>query len=424
MSPQSTVLTPPSQSQPKEKGGDEPGKSGASLNTSYSAKIDHLRFLAASWIAILHTFCPIYAVLAQVPCDWNVIMPRLMQLDGIWFIPRALLVESQLSVGMFLTISGFLFAKITDKNDILTGKFYVNRLLRIYPLYMTFILLALFLNPGPNPFSSLCLSVLTLQHMGQAVNHPMITPPFWSVAVEFQIYLLFPVMLAEFRSKGMKALLLFLAAAIGLKAVAYLMTGDVQGIAVRSAFGRIDQFLIGMMFGYGFKHYAPKIKNPIFFGLSIVALVTGICIFHAYGGNLHTARKSIWIFWPALESLLCGAMLAAYCATDLSLPKKLSTFFAFLGGISYSIYITHYFVSVVVTHRLCGPFYNFNRDVLIPIFGNSGHETFVLSVLFGMLVIVPITCLVSCVTYYAIEKPFMNRRVKYTVPIATTKEAA
>lgn len=390
-----------------------------SLNVAYDEKLDHMRFLAAFMIIILHTFPPIFSVLKQVPCDWNVIIKNLSELNGIWLVPRALLAEGQAAVGLFLTISGFLFARITSRSDIVASKFYLNRLLRIYPLYLSFILLALFLSPGDNPFQSLALSVLTLQNLPQATSNWMLTPHLWSVAVEFQIYLIFPVILSEFRSKGFKALFLFLALALAFKLMVYLLVGDVQNLAYRTTFGRIDQFLIGAMLGYGFDRYKERFRNPVYFLLAFALVAGVISAFHAAGGNLFTARKSIWIVWPAIEAAVWGIFMASYCASDIRLPAPLSKLLCFLGGISYSLYVTHYAISVLVTQRLCGPVYNFNNQYLVPIFGNGQQECFVVGILYAALVVVPITALVSCLTYYAIEKPFMNLRVKYTKPINT-----
>ena len=199
-----------------------------SLNISYDERLDHLRFLAAFIIIVFHSFPPMFAVVKQIPCDWNYFMQNMNQLDGLWLVPRAMLAEGQSAVGLFLTLSGFLFARITAKSDIIAHKFYLNRLLRIYPLYICFIVLALFLSPGAAPFQSLALSVLTLQNLPSATSHMFLTPHLWSVAVEFQIYLLFPVILAEYRKKGLKVLFLFLAAALALKLMVYLMAGDVQ----------------------------------------------------------------------------------------------------------------------------------------------------------------------------------------------------
>ncbi len=42
-------------------------------------------------------------------------------------------------------------------------------------------------------------------------------------------------------------LFLFLAATIALKAMVYLLVGDVQNLAYRTTFGRLDQFLIGAL---------------------------------------------------------------------------------------------------------------------------------------------------------------------------------
>lgn len=419
----STLVIPGTTTPPASPQG-ETHDSVRSLNLNYDERLDHLRFLAAFIIIAFHSFPPMFAVLKQIPCDWNFIIKHLSDLEGAWLIPRAMIAEGQTAVGLFLTLSGFLFARITAKSDIIAHKFYLNRLLRIYPLYMCFILLALFLSPGDNPLQSLCLSVLTLQNLPHATAHSILTPHLWSIAVEFQIYLLFPIVLSEYRSKGSKALFLFIATAIAIKLLVYLLTGDVRSIAYTTAFGRIDQFLIGSILGYSFNSFKDRIKHPIFCILAFALTVGMITAFHLHGGALLTARKSIWIIWPFLEASGWGACIVAYCACSLRIPGLVSKVLSFLGGISYSLYVTHFAINDIVIHRVCTPVYNFNQHVLIPLLGNSQQEAFIVCFLVSVFAVLPATILISCFTYYAIEKPFMNRRVKYTVAIPAKRELA
>jgi peptidoglycan/LPS O-acetylase OafA/YrhL len=388
-----------------------------SLNISYDERLDHLRFLAALLIIMYHSFAPMFGALSGTALDWQAITSKLCDLNGLWLIPRAIIIEGHTAVGLFLTLSGFLFARITAKSDIVAHKFYLNRLLRIYPLYMCIILLALILAPGNKPIESLLLSALTLQNLPQATNHPWITPHLWSVAVEFQIYLLFPVLLAEYRSKGFKVLFLFIATSLLLKALVYLLNGEVQSIAYHSIFGRLDQFLIGAVLGYSFNSLKNRVRHPLVCALALSFAIGLITVFHAYGGFLATARKSIWIVWPTLESFAWGTVIVSYCASNFSLPGLISKTLSFLGGISYSLYVTHFMMIFILMKPIFGPIYNFNKQVLIPLFGSSQHELLIASALLGGLIVFPVTLVVSCLTYYGIEKPFMNRRVKYTVPV-------
>jgi peptidoglycan/LPS O-acetylase OafA/YrhL len=318
---------------------------------------------------------------------------------------------------LFLTISGFLFARITEKSDIHAGKFLLNRLLRIYPLYLTFILVSLFLCPGDHPFENLVLSAITLPNLAMPYwpNSPnFLTPHLWTVAVEFQIYLLFPVILAEYRNKGLKALFGVLAATAAIKSLAFLLNGTVCSLAALTIFGRLDQFIVGAILGYSFKSLQPRLRNPIYLLLSVGIVLVTLGVFHLHGGSLAMSRKSIWILWPMIESLAWGSLLVAYCSSTFSYPKPIMRALSFLGAISYSLYVVHFPIIQIIAARACIPLYAFNRDVLIPLFGKSQFEAFLATVFFALFVILPVTAIFSCVTYFGIEKPFMNRRVKYT----------
>jgi peptidoglycan/LPS O-acetylase OafA/YrhL len=384
-----------------------------SLNLSYDEKLDHVRFLAALIILVNHAFNLIFTTLSQIPVTWTAVNRHTQELSGAWLVLKALVMEGHIAIGLFFTLSGFLFARITAGADIMPGKFLLNRILRIYPLYLTFVLLALCLTPPANPLLALSLSILTLQNLPQATYHGLLTPHLWSIAVEFQLYLLFPVLLSGYRARGMPFLLLVLLVSIALKILAFSSLGGVQDLCYRTALGRFDQFIIGMMLGFSFQRFRHRFVNPGYACLALLAVGIAVTGFHVYGGFGSTEHDPFWIVCPAVESALWGAFLFAYCACNFRFPEQISRIFAFLGGISYSLYLNHFPLCILMAGWLGSPLHGLNERLLVPVFGGSQLELFLLSVFFALAVVLPGTIALSCLTYYLIEKPFLDRRVRY-----------
>ena len=127
-------------------------------------------------------------------------------------------------VTLFLVISGFLIHWGFLKNEAAFNwsSFFNKRFWRIYPPYLVALLVfALSLGTG-GPFS--LLTHLTLTHNFFDRTFTTINPSFWSLALEAQLYLLYPVLLLLRRRLGMGRATL----ALGLLAV---LTMSVQLIA-------------------------------------------------------------------------------------------------------------------------------------------------------------------------------------------------
>jgi len=83
----------------------------------YVSRLDHVRALAAFLVYCWHF------VHTHVPYDHVPV-----------FAPISLLEEGHIGVALFMTLSGYLFAKIIDGRPINLGRFYRNRVLRLAPL--------------------------------------------------------------------------------------------------------------------------------------------------------------------------------------------------------------------------------------------------------------------------------------------------
>ncbi len=113
-----------------------------SENISYNPRIDQIRWLAATLVFLFH-FNLEYRDLGGTGLNSN------------WL---GLIKEGHTGVGLFFTLSGFLFMLIAlNTQHIIYSEFIRNRFLRIFPLFFTIFLVATsigrdhFLPPIPSP---------------------------------------------------------------------------------------------------------------------------------------------------------------------------------------------------------------------------------------------------------------------------------
>lgn len=111
-------------------------------------------------------------------------------------------VDSRFGVHLFFVLSGFLITTLLIKEKINTDKislrhFYVRRILKIIPVAYLFLLVAIALNYYYRleiPFYDFLASFFFLKNL--PIQNQPLTAHFWTLAVEEQFYLAFPLLLA------------------------------------------------------------------------------------------------------------------------------------------------------------------------------------------------------------------------------------
>jgi peptidoglycan/LPS O-acetylase OafA/YrhL len=179
-----------------------------------------------------------------------------------------------LGVSLFLVLSGFCIHLAYARSKVETGSynfeprtFFLRRIWRLYPAYVVAVVgTALLLNmalllPGLDVASRLEIPSLTDVWVHLVMLHGVHDPSFysivsvfWSLALEFQLYLAYPLFLIAFRRLGTgKTLLLLTAVSIVFRAVAMHVYGyglisiSATGpfVAMGSIFARMPEWLIG-----------------------------------------------------------------------------------------------------------------------------------------------------------------------------------
>lgn len=377
-----------------ELGGFELSTRGSGTLKSHAApyfpRLDHLRFIAALMVLFWHSLHYGNAVPASV-------VPTLRVLS--------LFEEGHTGVALFITLSGFLFAALTDGKDVEYLPFVRSRLLRIAPLFVLWTLVTFHTTDvQPERLLAVLLSLLdrgSYPHAG------------WTVLVEFQIYLIFPFLLRFSRIYGLRYLVGVVAIAALIRCGAFLVKGSAQHLGYWTVFGRIDQFIAGMLWFVAYKRFSRLLGSWLVFPAGTTLLVLLYHEFNRRGGYYHymgnSAGSPVWIYLPTLEGIGYGFVISSYLAWRVKVPRVIDRSLAWLGSLSYSLYLNH--------QLLIGACFTLaaRRGIVL-----QSMEQFTV---FTLLVILPVLLATSTLTYYVIEVPFLKLRRAYAQALPTPESA-
>jgi peptidoglycan/LPS O-acetylase OafA/YrhL len=316
-------------------------------------------------------------------------------------------------VDLFFVLSGFLITGIlydTKGGSHYFRNFYIRRCLRIFPLYYGFLFIYFFVAPEllsisdtfslPKENQIWYWTYLTNVKIaldgwpeGSFIGH------FWSLAVEEQFYLFWPVIVLLFRRKKLIIVcIVFIAGSLvtrfllgqgGHRIAAYVLTA-----------ARMDALSMGALIalvarGRNGASYLSRISRPAFF-LSLFAL----SIIVISGRGLETGNQYVYTVGFTLLAVLFGAMLLlsitslrqSYLSRLVSKPGL-----CFLGRYSYGIYVIH--LPIV--------FLLLNLGLSINVAQSFRGSQFVGLILFSAIAF-SLTLGTSLLIWYLLESPFLK----------------
>ncbi len=323
-------------------------------------------------------------------------------------------------VDFFLILSGFIMMHAYAKrfNDGIESqtyrKFIFARFARVYPLHLfalflfigyelfRFVVRTQSISSGDDAFTgatglSAILSNVLLIHSLNVHDYLTWNSPSWSISVEFYTYMLFPFLVGHFYNiRFVKLLLAYCGCIAGLFFLTVCRDGHLD-ITYDYGFIRcFFEFIAGMLLYNLF-------RNRLFegfFGSSFTFVVAAICGISI----MHLDLNDVLII-PVFSVLILAA------AQNAGLPAKIlnTSFLNFLGEISYSIYLMHAFLQIIIMKLF--------KVFLPPNFIQNLGEIQSLGVLFVLLIFV---CFCSAITYRVVEirsRDFLNRLIKPTTSI-------
>jgi peptidoglycan/LPS O-acetylase OafA/YrhL len=360
-----------------------------SQNVGYLAGVDHLRGFAAILMILYHGY---------------------QQLGGPQFAEGAnpvesFLIEGHTAVALFLVLSGFIFtwgALERGADAVQYGPFLRNRLLRILPMYVVVVVLGMYTNPGGYSLTTI-VQLFTLQGTPPIVDGDLgaFGTLLWTISVEFAFYLIFPFLFVFLRRYGPW----YLVGLIALANVLRLMSASVNEDGIRdlsywTIAGRIDQFLVGMLLAWVLVRRRDAGARP---GVAWLAVFGGIVIvlgvLTAYNRNGGWLVSTWWkAGWPLVEALAWAVFAGAWIVASRTLSRPVAAALALPGIVSYSAYLLHYvFVAAL-------------RDRGVPELVDLGRWN---ALAVTLVIVVPATFAVATLAYLVVERPFMQRRVRY-----------
>lgn len=356
-----------------------------SLNIRYLDRIDHMRFFAAVLLMVHHF---------RGEINW----------DGTYSsnaLVRLWMENGSTGVSLFLVLTGFLFCLITNSGQkkISYKGYLLNRILRIFPLLLFLVFIVITCSRQVSSPLDI-LRVITLQlNTGNSYTgwghefYP--SGPIWTIAVEFQFYIIFPFLVVFLNRFGPKYLFGIVLLMIFTRYnIAVLKGGEIYYNLYHTMIGRLDQFAIGMLFGHAYRLGHFKFLKKWKFTLPIL-FISLIILTFLFAHKKTTVEFSTLSF--SVEAL-CWAMIAM-CYMNANLPNIniINVALSYLGMTSFSMYLLHLPVGMMF-NKLMG----------------WGEPTSVSGSLLESVLRIIVITLVSFFTFYVIEKPFMSLRVKYT----------
>jgi peptidoglycan/LPS O-acetylase OafA/YrhL len=311
-------------------------------------------------------------------------------------------VDAQFGVEIFFAISGFLIARLLLAEMLETGHlslpaFYFRRALRLTPALAVFVavMTCMMIAAGATDLrasacamfyvTNYCVTEIGVMYDGPGVSLEGI----WSLAVEEHFYLLFPLMLVALFRRDVR-LLYAAVAAICAGALAFRIHYALADRPMFFLYWRsetaADMIMAGCVVSIMSAHDAGraalrKVATPTFF--AIATAIFAAAQIATTTGKLGVAFSQTAVaFWLAV--LLVNLQMNPSFAGLRGLLNRRSV--AWLGKISYSLYLWHFLVGFLAAR--------------FPVF--LGYS--------GAVIAIVLSLALAAVSYYAIELPILARR--------------
>lgn len=336
-----------------------------------------------------------------------------------WFSPikKFFLIHGDLGVNFFFVLSGFLITFLLFSEKESAGKislkyFYLRRILRIWPLYFITLFLGFFIFTNTllphlqtsgyfdlaTPVSKLPWYLFLLANIDLAyfIAPSVILAVLWSISIEEQFYLLWPLAVKKINFKYTPV---FLSAVIIASYVFRYAHINEYSIVKYHTFSVFSDLAIGCIAGY-YTFFSNKFKN-FFAKLSRTASISVYIILITLI-PLRTLNTVEWL--RALEPLIFSILFAIVILEQIYSEKSLfkvgkSKAFTWLGKISYGLYCYH-MIAMVSVFALISKF-NLIKTMTLSMFLTTSF-----SVLF-------LTILIAGVSYRFIERPLLKLKERF-----------
>lgn len=280
------------------------------------------RFMLASFVVVFH-IAPVYA-------------------------PGA----GSIAVFSFYVLSGYLITRVvSERYDEGVGgvvRFFLNRILRLYPAYLSILALSVLaitlypdfarsLNPAMRMPADFGSWVQNLTMFGMLRSTVRLVPPAWSVNIELIYYMIIALALGRSR-----AVVVVWALSAGLMFLYFTFSGHGPNYTYFSFFGPSVCFAFGALVYYFGGMFQPERKDAIC-AVVFIALV-------AFAKNVPEPNV------PGSILLAVAVLVATYATWALSSVRSdngtIRRLDSYLGDMAYPVFLSHWIVAALVVGAL------------------------------------------------------------------------
>ena len=257
---------------------------------------------------------------------------------------------------LFFALSAYLITELllreyANRGSFSVSAFYVRRALRIWPLYFTFLALTVFVIPAIIPaerFGSIYIVSFALffgNWVCAAIGIPFsVAGPLWSISIEEQFYIGWPLLLRLFGVRRLKQLAIAMLVSAVLTRVVLAFIGVEHPGVWCNTIARLDPIALGALLAFVLKGRAPEIGNAVRVVMCVAALASWWLIAKYLEQDGPTSVVTFGVSAVASVMLLTAVLRKE--APLLRVPPL--SWIVYLGRISYGLYVFHLFALAFV----------------------------------------------------------------------------
>ncbi len=332
----------------------------------------------------------------------------------------------RVGVDLFFVLSGFLITSILyDAKGPATGffkNFYARRALRIFPVYYVMLIFLLFvlpwLIPGEEAASAklrenqlwlwpYLINLQTNVHFESLIGTTHLVGHLWSLCVEEQFYLVWPLVVFSFERRSLIAISGVLIVTAAIVRFAIIGVGASGLHAVVFAPARMDALAVGagialLVRSQRGRAFLSAVAWPVA-GAGLIGLVA---LFIYKDGSLLALDPTVVRVGPTMLAAFFGGLVATLVLAQPS--STLSRFFSWqplrvLGKYSYALYVIHFpVIFILIRHT------DFASEI-------SSWAGFQLAGMFAIASVASvITFALAVLSWRLLETPFLTLRSRFS----------
>lgn len=299
-------------------------------------------------------------------------------------------------VDLFFVLSSFLITSLllrehTSAARIHVRAFWIRRALRIWPLYFIYVSVIMLLERPPGWYA-IGLVTFTSNWVAQHRWYTSATNHLWSIAIEEQFYLCWPLVLAWIGRRWLPAVAAaMIGSALAMRALLLASRANLTEHAVwQHTIVRLEPLALGILLAWIWSRRAPN--GRLLPSWAALVAVGGGWVLVATLIRYSVAPGRVMISPPIWTYSVVDVILAGVLSTCLAAKRGVLAhpILAYLGKISYGLYVFHFPVGYALLEWF---------DLRWPLR---------LALSFGL------TVAVSALSYRFVEKPFLRLKARFT----------